>query len=79
MSIEPEPLALLAREGLHDAARRRVVPAVAGLCLLTLAMVNSCTQCSPMVKTPGGELEALGHQTLRTPIDLWCRDVHVLF
>ena len=59
MAAESGSLALLGVEGLRDAARRRVVPAVAGLCLLTLAMVNSCTQCSPMVETPGGQLEAL--------------------
>jgi ABC-type transport system involved in multi-copper enzyme maturation permease subunit len=52
-------MGLLAREGLRDAARRRVVPAVAGLCLLTMAMVNSCTQCSPVVQTAGGQLESL--------------------
>ena len=52
-------MGLLAGEGLRDAARRRVAPAVAGLCLLTLAMVNSCTQCSPMVETSGGQLETL--------------------
>ncbi|HIF97886.1 MAG TPA: ABC transporter permease [Myxococcales bacterium] len=59
MAVEWRPLRLLASEGLRDAARRRVVPAVAGLCFLTLAMVNSCTQCSPAVETTGGQLETL--------------------
>ena len=59
MAIEAGPLGLLAVEGLIDAARRRVVPAVAGLCLLTLAMVNSCTQCSTVVESNGGQLETL--------------------
>jgi ABC-type transport system involved in multi-copper enzyme maturation permease subunit len=59
MAVEWRPLGLLAREGLRDAARRRVVPAVAALCFLTMAMINSCTQCSPVIESNGGQLEAL--------------------
>ena len=59
MALEWRPLGLLAREGLRDAARRRVVPAVAALCLFTMALINSCTQCSGVVETNGGQLEAL--------------------
>lgn len=59
MAVEWRSFGLLAREGLRDAARRRVVPAVVGLCLLTLAMVNSCTRCSPVVESNGGQLETL--------------------
>ncbi|MDE0886607.1 MAG: hypothetical protein OSB70_13860 [Myxococcota bacterium] len=77
MAVEARPLGLLAFEGLRDAARRRVVPAVVGLCLLTLAMVNSCSQCSSVIETNGGQLETLavfgwaGVVTLGM-LALWC-------
>ena len=77
MALDIRRLRLLAVEGLQDAARRKVVPAVAGLCLLTLAMVNSCTQCSPLVQTDSGQLETLavfgwaGVITLGV-LALWC-------
>ena len=77
MGLDARPLKLLAVEGLRDAARRRVVPAVAGLCLLTIGMVNSCTQCSSLVQTDSGQLETLavfgwaGVVTLGV-LALWC-------
>jgi ABC-type transport system involved in multi-copper enzyme maturation permease subunit len=42
---------LLTRESLRDAARRRVVPAVIVLCLLTLGGINSCTTCNAQITT----------------------------
>ncbi len=77
MGSEMRALVLLAREGLRDAARRRVVPAVVGLCLLTMALVNSCTQCSPRVETSDGgvavfEVFAWGGMAAISILATWC-------
>ena len=50
---------LLTRESLRDAARRRIVPAVIGLCLLTLGSINSCTTCNAEITTTGIEASSL--------------------
>jgi len=50
---------LLARESLRDAARRRIVPAVVVLCLLTLGSINSCTTCDTQITTNGMESSSL--------------------
>ena len=44
---------LLTKESLRDAARRRVVPAVIVLCLLTLGSINSCTTCNAQITANG--------------------------
>jgi len=41
-------------EALRDAARRRLVAAIAALCLLTLFMLESCTACQPVVGSFSG-------------------------
>jgi len=46
VAVEFRELGLLTVAGIQDAARRRVVPALIVVCLLSLMMVNSCTQCS---------------------------------
>lgn len=51
--------ALLTRESLRDAARRRVVPAVIALCLLTLGSINSCTTCNAEITTTGVDASSL--------------------
>lgn len=50
---------LLTRESLRDAARRRVVPAVIALCLLTLGSINSCTTCNAQITTTGVDASSL--------------------
>ncbi|MCH2185198.1 hypothetical protein MK280_04935 [Myxococcota bacterium] len=50
---------LLTKESLRDAARRRIVPAVIGLCLLTLASINSCTTCNAEITTNGVDASTL--------------------
>ena len=48
----------LAAEALADATRRRIVPVIAVLALLSLLFVESCTSCSPTL-TRDGELVEL--------------------
>lgn len=52
-------LAALARESLADATRRRVVPVVAVLALLSLLFVDTCTSCRPTVLVNGETLDSL--------------------
>jgi ABC-type transport system involved in multi-copper enzyme maturation permease subunit len=49
---------LLAREALADAVRRRIVPLIAAMALLSLFFVNSCTSCSPEIQLQGQSLQA---------------------
>jgi len=59
IEIEPAALRLLTADGIRDAARRRVVPAVLVVCFLSLAMINSCTSCSADIQVEGSAIEAL--------------------
>jgi ABC-type transport system involved in multi-copper enzyme maturation permease subunit len=56
VAIELRELRLLTVAGIQDAARRRIVPALVVVCLVSLMMVNSCTQCSSgaSIQTDGG-------------------------
>ena len=48
-TVAPSParvFGLLAREALADATRRRIVPLIAAMALLSLFFVNTCTSCS---------------------------------
>lgn len=49
--------ALLSREALSDATRRRIVPLIAVMALLSLLFVDSCTSCSPQVAVQGREAD----------------------
>lgn len=49
---------LLTRESLADAMRRRIVPLIAGLALLSLFFVDSCTSCSPEIQMQGQSVQA---------------------
>jgi ABC-type transport system involved in multi-copper enzyme maturation permease subunit len=53
MALELRELRLLTVEGIRDAARRRIVPALVVICLLSLMMVNSCTQCTSDIDIQG--------------------------
>lgn len=53
MRIEPVALGLLSGEGVRDASRRRIVPAVLVLSFLSLVMMDSCTSCTPNVMVEG--------------------------
>ena len=55
----PPVFRLLARESLRDAARRRIVPAVVVLCLLTLGSINRCTTCNAQITTNGTNASSL--------------------
>jgi ABC-type transport system involved in multi-copper enzyme maturation permease subunit len=50
--------ARLTREALADALRRRIVPVVAVLAVLSLFVVESCTSCSPAATRDGQPIEA---------------------
>ncbi len=52
--------ALLSREALADATRRRIVPLIAVMALLSLLFVDSCTSCSPEVSVQGQEVPLSG-------------------
>jgi ABC-type transport system involved in multi-copper enzyme maturation permease subunit len=56
--IDAGHVRLLTAEGVRDAARRRVVPAVLVFCFLSLAMVNSCTSCNADVQISGNDSSA---------------------
>lgn len=45
----------LAAEAFSDALRRRIVPAICAIALLSLLFVDSCTGCAPTVQGPEGE------------------------
>jgi ABC-type transport system involved in multi-copper enzyme maturation permease subunit len=53
MRIEARPLALLTREAVADASRRRIVPAVGVICFLSLLLVQSCSTCTANVGIDG--------------------------
>jgi ABC-type transport system involved in multi-copper enzyme maturation permease subunit len=48
----------LTREALADALRRRIVPLVAVLAVISLFVVESCTSCSPTASRDGQPIEA---------------------
>jgi ABC-type transport system involved in multi-copper enzyme maturation permease subunit len=52
--------ALLSREALSDATRRRIVPLIAVMALLSLLFVDSCTSCSPQIQVQGQEVPVSG-------------------
>jgi hypothetical protein len=52
-------LVALARESLADASRRRVVPVIAVLALLSLLCVDTCSSCRPAVVTDGAAQDPL--------------------
>lgn len=47
----------LSREALADAVRRRIVPLIAVMALLSLFFVDSCTSCSPQIESQGQPVE----------------------
>jgi hypothetical protein len=47
----------LAREAVADATRRRIVPVIAALALVSLFFVESCTSCSPSLTQNGQEID----------------------
>lgn len=47
----------LAREALADAARRRIVPLIAVMALISLFFVDTCTSCSPTIRVQGEPVE----------------------
>ena len=47
----------LAREALADAVRRRIVPLIAAMAVLSLFFVDSCTSCSPQIESQGHPVE----------------------
>jgi ABC-type transport system involved in multi-copper enzyme maturation permease subunit len=54
--LDPKVWSLLAREAWADALRRRVVPVIAVLALVSLFTVDSCTSCSPVITQNGQEV-----------------------
>ena len=46
----------LAAEAFSDAVRRRIVPVICVIALLSLLFVDSCTGCAPSVRGADGEL-----------------------
>jgi hypothetical protein len=55
----------LAREAIADALRRRIAAAVALAALVSVAMLESCTSCSPTI-TAHGELRELSELVLES-------------
>jgi ABC-type transport system involved in multi-copper enzyme maturation permease subunit len=49
----PGAFAALAREAVRDGIRRRIVPAIVGVCLLSLAGIDSCTSCAAQITING--------------------------
>jgi ABC-type transport system involved in multi-copper enzyme maturation permease subunit len=47
----------LTGEAVRDAVRRRIVPAIAVISLLSLLMVDSCTSCAPAITQNGVSVE----------------------
>ncbi len=77
IEIEIAALRLLTVDGIRDAARRRVVPVVLVVCLLSLLMINSCTQCSADIQIQSDTtqiLDVLGWAgvALYGVLALWC-------
>lgn len=54
--LDVRPLWLLWGESVRDAARRRIVPAVLVLSLLSLMLMDSCSSCSLDIQTSGEEI-----------------------
>ena len=56
MPAAPRVFLWLAGEAFADAVRRRIVPVIAALALLSLFFVDTCTSCSPTVVSDGQTL-----------------------
>jgi len=75
----PSPLRvwlLLTRESLADAMRRRIVPLIAAMALLSLFLVDNCTGCSPAIEVQGqavagGEVAGVLAVSLLVVLGLW--------
>ncbi len=61
MSVDVGQLGTLSREGMREASRRKVVPVVIVISLLSLMMMNSCTSCDAQIQV---------NAELAAPIDL---------
>ena len=66
----------LAAEAFSDAFRRRVVPAIAALALLSLFFVDTCTSCSPTIVSDGQpvsvpEIASAGGLAMVILLGLW--------
>ena len=63
MEIDARQLRVLTREGMSEASRRRIVPIVIVISLLSLMMMNSCTSCDGQIKVNadvGAPVDLLG-------------------
>lgn len=56
----PRVFLLLSREALADATRRRIVPLIAAMALLSLLFVDRCTSCTPQIEVQGQEASLSG-------------------
>jgi hypothetical protein len=66
----------LAREAVADATRRRIVPVIAVLALLSLFFVESCTSCTPTLTRDGEvvdlpQVAGLGGLLISVVLGLW--------
>lgn len=66
----------LAREALADALRRRIVPVIVALAVLSLLFVDTCTSCSPTVVRDGEpvslpEIAGFGGLLVAVLLGLW--------
>jgi hypothetical protein len=77
--VTPSPLRAfrcLAREAVADATRRRIVGVIAGMAILSLFFVDSCTSCSPTVVQNGRQVQlsqvaGYGGLALGVVLGLW--------
>jgi hypothetical protein len=63
-------------EAVHDAIRRRIIPAIAAVALLSLMMVDSCTSCAPSlvsngVPVDGPDISGWSGMVIYTVLALW--------
>jgi ABC-type transport system involved in multi-copper enzyme maturation permease subunit len=61
MAIDLRQLGILSQEGVREASRRRIVPVVIVISLLSLMMMNSCTSCDTQISV---------NAEMAAPIDL---------
>ena len=76
MAAAPRVFGWLAAEAFSDAFRRRIVPAIAALALLSLFFVDTCTSCSPTVVSDGQpvavpEIAGAGGLAMMVLLGLW--------
>lgn len=76
MPAAPRVFAWLAGEAFADAVRRRIVPVIAALALLSLLFVDTCTSCSPTVESDGQlftvpEIAGAGGLAMLVLLGLW--------